>query len=275
MVTPPPPPLETLRAKRLGFKQVKIETGEVRFLVPVAVLPGSASPSARGRSRLLARQPISLSGSVPHAPGATLSVCSTVLSLAHHSRRGIRFSTRDSLQLYSPRSSHTAVPWTQSPVAAGDRVRAVCAPKRGWRENPEADSDTFPEEHLRAIWDDRSGAGSIWFLSKGRRLNLRRIPTPTYKSVENEWNNISPVRIPGSQDLLPSWLSGKESTLQCNGHRFNPWSGKIPHASKQLSPRATTTEARGLWSPCSTTREATATRSPRHCNERVTPAHQN
>ena len=26
------------------------------------------------------------------------------------------------------------------------------------------------------------------------------------------------------------------------GHRFNPWSGKIPHASKQLSPPITTTE---------------------------------
>ena len=28
------------------------------------------------------------------------------------------------------------------------------------------------------------------------------------------------------------------------GHRFELWSGKIPHATEQLSPRATTTEAR-------------------------------
>ena len=32
------------------------------------------------------------------------------------------------------------------------------------------------------------------------------------------------------------WLSGKESTCQCRRHRFNPWSGKIPLATEQLSP---------------------------------------
>ena len=31
--------------------------------------------------------------------------------------------------------------------------------------------------------------------------------------------------------------------LQCRGHGFKPWSGKIPHAAKQLSPCATTTES--------------------------------
>ena len=34
----------------------------------------------------------------------------------------------------------------------------------------------------------------------------------------------------------------EESTCQCRGHEFNPWSGKIPHAVEQLSPRATTSE---------------------------------
>ena len=28
---------------------------------------------------------------------------------------------------------------------------------------------------------------------------------------------------------LPWWLSGKESTCQCRGHGFSPWSRKIPH----------------------------------------------
>ena len=41
---------------------------------------------------------------------------------------------------------------------------------------------------------------------------------------------------------LSSWLSGKESICQCRRHRFDPRSGKIPHASKQLNPCATTTE---------------------------------
>ena len=41
---------------------------------------------------------------------------------------------------------------------------------------------------------------------------------------------------------LPWWCSGQESACQCRGHRFEPWSGKIPHAVEQLSPCATTTE---------------------------------
>jgi len=44
---------------------------------------------------------------------------------------------------------------------------------------------------------------------------------------------------------LPCWLHRKESTCQCKRHRFDPWSGKIPHAS--------TSEA--------ATREATTMRS--------------
>ena len=41
---------------------------------------------------------------------------------------------------------------------------------------------------------------------------------------------------------LPGWLSGKEFACQCKIHRFDPCSGKTPHASEQLSPHATTIE---------------------------------
>ena len=41
---------------------------------------------------------------------------------------------------------------------------------------------------------------------------------------------------------LPWWYSGLDSTCQCRGHRFNPWSEMIPHATEQLSPCATTAE---------------------------------
>ena len=41
---------------------------------------------------------------------------------------------------------------------------------------------------------------------------------------------------------LPWWLSGKESACQCIRHEFDPWSRKIPCATKQLSPRAPATE---------------------------------
>ena len=42
------------------------------------------------------------------------------------------------------------------------------------------------------------------------------------------------------QSGLPWWLSGEESTCQSRGHGSNPWSGAIPHATGQLSPRAAT-----------------------------------
>ena len=41
---------------------------------------------------------------------------------------------------------------------------------------------------------------------------------------------------------LPWWLSGIEPACQCWGQGFSPWSGKIPGASEQPSPHATTTE---------------------------------
>ena len=39
--------------------------------------------------------------------------------------------------------------------------------------------------------------------------------------------------------LVVQWL---RIACQCRGHGFEPWSGKIPHATEQLSPCATTTE---------------------------------
>ena len=42
---------------------------------------------------------------------------------------------------------------------------------------------------------------------------------------------------------FPWWSSGSEFTYQCREHRFHPWSMKVPHASGQLIPCATTIEA--------------------------------
>ena len=79
---------------------------------------------------------------------------------------------------------------------------------------------------------------------------------------------------------LPWWRSGWESACQCRGHGFEPWSGKIPHATERLGPWATVTEPvclepvlrnkRGRdserpahrdeeWSPLATTRESPCT----------------
>ena len=60
--------------------------------------------------------------------------------------------------------------------------------------------------------------------------------------------------------LVVQWL---RICLPMQGHGFEPWSRRIPHVAEQLSPRATTPETHAHRSQCSTTREATAMRSPR------------
>ena len=51
---------------------------------------------------------------------------------------------------------------------------------------------------------------------------------------------------------LPWWRSGWESACQCRGHGFEPWSGRIPHATGQLSPEPQLLSLR-VWSLCSAT----------------------
>ena len=65
---------------------------------------------------------------------------------------------------------------------------------------------------------------------------------------------------------FPWKLSGKESTCQCERHRFDPWSGKIPHAEEQISPCAATPKP-VFESLCSTMREATSEK-PTQCRPR-------
>ena len=68
------------------------------------------------------------------------------------------------------------------------------------------------------------------------------------EEVENPKSSISiqenKVGLPdGPVDKNPPANAGDiESTLQCRGHWFDPWSRKIPHASGQLRPCSTTTE---------------------------------
>ena len=90
---------------------------------------------------------------------------------------------------------------------------------------------------------------------------------------------------------LPWWRSGWESACRCRGHGFEPWSGKIPHATEQLGPWATTTEPARLepvlrnkrgrdserlahrdeeWPPLATTRESPNTETKtQHSNQSI------
>ena len=59
--------------------------------------------------------------------------------------------------------------------------------------------------------------------------------------AKNIWQKDSVGFPGGAVDENPPANAG-ESACQCRGHRFEPWSGKIPHATEQLSSCATTTE---------------------------------
>ena len=58
----------------------------------------------------------------------------------------------------------------------------------------------------------------------------------------------------------PWWFSSEESLCQCRRHRFDPWCRKIPRASDQLSPCATTIKP-ALWNRGAATTESTHPRT--------------
>ena len=69
---------------------------------------------------------------------------------------------------------------------------------------------------------------------------------------------------------LPWWCSGWESACQCRGHRFEPWSGKIPHATEQLGPWATITEPAHL-EPVLRNKRGRDSETPAHRDEEWPP----
>ena len=56
----------------------------------------------------------------------------------------------------------------------------------------------------------------------------------------------------------PWWHSGEESTCQYTGHKFDPWSGKTPYATEQLSLCARATELPSSHQAHAATTEARA-----------------
>ena len=69
---------------------------------------------------------------------------------------------------------------------------------------------------------------------------------------------------------LPWWRSGWESACQCRGHGFEPWSGKIPHATEQLGPWATITEPVRL-EPVLRSKRGCDSERPAHRDEEWSP----
>ena len=80
-----------------------------------------------------------------------------------------------------------------------------------------------------------------WWLEEGWGVfpaEERVVKAGTWMSMMT----LSPYRLQLRDDGVPWWLSDAESTCQLRRHAFDPWSGKIPPASEQLSLWATTIE---------------------------------
>ena len=74
---------------------------------------------------------------------------------------------------------------------------------------------------------------------------------------------------------LPRWLSKKESACQCRRHRFHPWSGKVPHASKQLNPWATTIKSALEALELVPHKRSRHSEKAKRCSQRAAPTHCN
>ena len=132
-------------------------------------------------------------------------------------------------------------------------------------------SNKQPNLHIKALEKEEQTKPKV-----SRRKEIIKIREEINK-IEIK-NNIKKLVKPRAG--LPWWCSGWESACQCRGHGFDPWSGKIPHATEQLGPWATTTEPARLepvlrnkrgrdserpahrdeeWPPPATTRESPRT----------------
>ena len=87
------------------------------------------------------------------------------------------------------------------------------------------------------VTDLKNGHAAVMLLPRMRWLG--RLITPTHHTLQYFYH-VPSVKTLDQTCLVMQWM---ESTCQCMGGGFSPWSGKISHAAEQLSQCATTTEA--------------------------------
>ena len=95
----------------------------------------------------------------------------------------------------------------------------------------------------------------FWGASPGFQVSQLLGDDPTFylagyeqlKDTGGPWLRVTGICSVESHSLtLPWWSSDTESTCQCMGHRFDPWSGRIPRALEQLSPCNVMPKSRNL-----------------------------
>ena len=102
-------------------------------------------------------------------------------------------------------------------------------------------ADSFSSAFLWMMWSSWPVTGPT--PSPCKLSGQKATPTDlVLKMLGPHLSNISHLQSWSFENSCSWWLNGKESIYQCRGHRFDPWSEKIPHALEQLSPWATTVE---------------------------------
>ena len=97
-----------------------------------------------------------------------------------------------------------------------------------------------PEQWLQSYWllDNSLNCTYFSFMKNSKDFFLF-----LFLRKADPWCKLKKIKLKKKWKAgLPWWCSGWESACQCRGHGFEPWSGKIPHATEQLGPWATITE---------------------------------
>ena len=134
---------------------------------------------------------------------------------------------------------HVPIKLTKLTITWGQRTSCPCIRQRYQVQSSSQKDDT---EWTLRVPELLHGS---WCLHCSFSICPMLLPPPSFYrhwSLSNIPQTCSPYRPLKTCIGPPWWPSGEESACQYKGHRFGPWSGKIPHALGQLSPKAATTE---------------------------------
>ena len=127
------------------------------------------------------------------------------------------------------------IPWTEEPGGlqsiGSQRVRHNWSNLAGTQTTWDLVAFCFGLQYFVEIitWRDQDHLCCVKY-NEGRKNFNQHVSVNTPSKTNNR------------QIGSPWWSSGWGSTCHCRGHGFNPWSRKIPHAERQLSPCVPTTE---------------------------------
>ena len=115
----------------------------------------------------------------------------------------------------------------------------------------------FISSMIKMIPKDSKEEKKSWFLKNGWFSDCKQTTHHQSWQLEKKDNTLRDQR-ENRKPVLPWWRSGWEAACHCGRRRFDPWSGRIPHAGEspgpapELAKRALKTTSHhygSLWAP--------------------------